>query len=117
MRIRWLIWVSFLLLSITVGISEAVISASSVYIKKTLFMKNFHFWLLEAFYNVGRIIGSFIFLFIYNSVNRKYLIVFPMFIKSASLFAFALTKNIYCLFTLRVIAGCCLVSFASFNLL
>lgn len=72
-------------------------------------MTDNHFKIFNSLYNSGKIIGSFLFLILYNTMNRKLMMIISIILKSLGLICLGFTNNIYFLFALRLITGCCAI--------
>lgn len=72
-------------------------------------MTDSHLKIFNSLYYSGKIIGSFLFLILYYTMNRKLMIIISILLKSLGLICLAFTKYLYFLFALRLITGCCAI--------
>ena len=105
--IRWIIMILFVLINVLMMMDNGLLSSASSIIKKTLKVNDQLFGLFGSCNHSGRIIGTIIFMIIFNTFNRKYLLLLPLYINTLALFSFTITNIISILFIARVLNGLC----------
>ncbi|MCQ2818342.1 MAG: MFS transporter [archaeon] len=102
---RWLIWALLVFLTINSGIVNGALASCGGKIKADLHMMNLEFSTFLGFYAVGRMCGAFFLRAVIDVANRKYLLIFTAFLKSASIFLFTLTPSFpFCMIS-RLLTG------------
>ena len=104
---RWIIMILFVLINAVMMMDSGLFSSASSIIKKTLKINDQLFGLFGSCNHSGRIIGTIIFMIIFNKFNRKYLLLLPLYINTLALFSFTITNIISILFIARVLNGLC----------
>ena len=102
---RFLIFLSFILLSVVMSADNGVLSSSKKMIVKDLNLSDSEYGTFGSIPSIGRIIGSLIFMKLLLIENRKYLTCICIIINGGMFFVYILTKNIYILFVTRFIIG------------
>ena len=92
-NIRWIIMILYFLINIIMMIDTGLFSSASTKIKQNLNIDDKKFGLFGSCNHSGRILGTIIFMFIFNIVNRKKLLLIPLYINSFSLFLFTITSS------------------------
>ena len=105
--IRWIIMILFVLINAVMMMDSGLFSSASSIIKKTLKVNDQLFGLFGSCNHSGRIIGTIIFMIIFNTFNRKYLLLLPLYINTLALFSFTITNIISILFIARILNGLC----------
>ena len=90
-------------LDITLG----VLSSAVTQIKVDLELDDVKFGQLGSSRGVGNLLGSVIFAFIMDSIERKYVIIFSVIINTLAHFGFFFMNNFYILLSLNFIIGFC----------
>ena len=104
---RWIIMILFVLINAVMMMDSGLFSSASSIIKKTLKINDQLFGLFGSCNHSGRIIGTIIFMIIFNKFNRKYLLLLPLYINTLALFSFTITNIISILFIARILNGLC----------
>ena len=102
---RFIIFLSFILLSVVMSADNGVLSSSKKMIVKDLNLSDSEYGTFGSIPSIGRIIGSLIFMRLLLIENRKYLTCICIIINGGMFFVYMLTKNIYILFVIRFIIG------------
>jgi MFS family permease len=105
--IRWAIMIIYLLISIIISMDTGLFTSASTKIKESLQIDDKKFGLFGSFIHFGRIFGTILFMFIFNILNRKNLLIIAFFINCFSIFCFTITDNIIILFISRILNGFC----------
>ena len=105
--IRWAIMIIYLLISIIISMDTGLFTSASTKIKESLQIDDKKFGLFGSFIHFGRIFGTIIFMFIFNILNRKNLLIIAFFFDCFSIFCFTITDNIIILFISRILNGFC----------
>ena len=102
---RWLIYGLILIIVFFSQLDQASINFSIKQFKIDLSLTDEEYGLFSSFNYVGKIVGSFIFMFLFNLCNRKYLciIIFLMYTPNFSALIFALPKPL--LYIARTLIG------------
>lgn len=89
-------FIYFIMISIdcTIDISNGVFSSASKEIKKKLNINNTKFGSFSTATSIGKIISSFLFIFLNQKVSRKWIITICIFLNSIFLFNFKFTQNV-----------------------
>lgn len=74
-------------------------------IKTELGMMDLEYSCFSPMYAIGRICGSFLLVSIINVVNRKWMVVFALFLKSATVAVFKFSSDGYFLMGCRLMSG------------
>ena len=105
--IRWGTMVLFILINMTMMIDTGLFSSASTKIKQSLNIDDKKFGLLGSCNHCGRILGTIVFMFIFNLFNRKNLLLVQLNLNSISIFVFTITSIIPLLFIARIMNGFC----------
>ena len=105
--IRWGTMVLFILINMTMMIDTGLFSSASTKIKQSLNIDDKKFGLLGSCNHCGRILGTIVFMFIFNLFNRKNLLLVQLYLNSISIFVFTITSIIPLLFIARIMNGFC----------
>ena len=105
--VRWIIMALYIIINMLMMIDTGLLSSASTKIKQSLNIDDKKFGLFGSCNHTGRIIGTILFMFIFNKFNRKNLLIIPLYINSFSIFLFIITDIIPLLFITRIINGLC----------
>ena len=105
--VRWIIMVLYIIINMLMMIDTGLLSSASTKIKQSLNIDDKKFGLFGSCNHTGRIIGTILFMFIFNKFNRKNLLIIPLYINSFSIFFFIITDIVPLLFITRIINGLC----------
>ena len=103
--LRFIIFLTFVALSIVMSGDNGVLSSSSKMIKKDLGLSDSEYGLFGSIPSTGRIIGSLVFMGLLATDNRKLLTVCCLGINASMFFVYLLTKNKFILFGVRFTIG------------
>ena len=101
------LFIFFILISIELAInnSTGLLSSASKNIKESLHLNDKGFGMFGTMSGLGRVIGSFLFLFIVNKFNRKYIFALFVIIKGLLSMCFKLTTISHILISTRFCIG------------
>ena len=101
------VFIFFLLLTIELAInnSTGLLSSASKNIKESLNLNDKGFGMFGTMSGLGRVIGSFVFLFIVNKFNRKFILALFVIVKGLLSMCFKLTKISQILISTRFFIG------------
>ena len=101
------IFLFFILMNMdmTLDISSGIFSSATKNIKSQLNLTDAKFGSFGTATSIGRIISSFLFFFINDKVNHKYLLIALIGLHSFFLFCFKFTNNFYILLIIRACQG------------
>ena len=102
---RWYIFITFLLHCIHLSQTEGILNPTSDNIMKDLPISQIEFDCLNLSYYIGKFLGSILFIFIYHSINRKYILFFSSISHAIINIFFLLTNKIYLIMALRAFSG------------
>ena len=105
--VRWIIMVLYIIINMLMMIDTGLLSSASTKIKQSLNIDDKKFGLFGSCNHTGRIIGTILFMFIFNKFNRKNLLIIPLYINCFSIFFFIITDIVPLLFITRIINGLC----------
>ena len=105
--VRWIIMFLYILINMLMMIDTGLFSSASTKIKQALNIDDKKFGLFGSCNHTGRIIGTVLFMFIFNIFNRKNLLLIPLYIHSFSIFLFIFIDIVPILFVARIISGFC----------
>jgi MFS family permease len=105
--IRWITMFLFILINMTMMIDTGLFSSASTKIKEALIIDDKKFGLFGSCNHCGRILGTIIFMFIFNLFNRKNLLLIALYLNSLSIFVFTITSIVPILFIARIMNGFC----------
>ena len=97
----------YILINMLMMIDTGLFSSASTKIKQALNIDDKKFGLFGSCNHTGRIIGTVLFMFIFNIFNRKNLLLIPLYIHSFSIFLFIFIDIVPILFVARIISGFC----------
>ena len=97
----------FFLVSIeySINVSSGLLSSASKIIKDSLKMNDTDFGLFGTCYGIGRVLGSLFFMLASDTLNRKYILIIFLFVKSIFLITFKLVTGGRILILIRSIIG------------
>ena len=104
-KVRFLIFVIFWFIQRFNCSDGGVVSSSSVHVKKDLNLNNTWFGTYGSIVQIGRTTGTFIVMILLNTLNRKYLMVFAIFLKCSSFLIYLVTMNWWVVITFRFLQG------------
>jgi MFS family permease len=107
--VRWIIIILFTILYTLLMVNVGIMSAATRKIKESLEIDNQTYGMFGSLNSTGRIIGTFLFMFLVNKWNRKFLIIIPLYFNALSVICFTLTNYIILLNIARTINGLCQV--------
>lgn len=105
--IRWIIMVLYIIINMIMMIDTGLFSSASTKIKQTLKIDDKKFGFFGSCNHSGRIIGTILFMFIFNIFNSKCLLLIPLYINCFSIFLFTIIDIIPLLYIGRVLNGFC----------
>lgn len=104
--LRILVYLILLTAITTINISSGLFPSASITMKSELKISETVFGCFAFSTNIGKIIGSLVFVTVINSTNRKWLIVITIATKATFILLFSITTdNIYLLFGYKVYIG------------
>ena len=109
--IRWFLYIVMVIIAIFSSVDGGVIPAATEEIRKALGLNDTDLGTFGSVDFVGRCIGSILFMWVINKINRKYLMVFCLILKALTLFLFLITKDVLTLNLSRGLSGLCQVYF------
>ena len=74
--IRWIIFIVMWIHCVHVSQSSGILSPSGAKISEDLQMNQVEYGCISPVYSIGRWVGAVLFSFVFNSINRKYIMVF-----------------------------------------
>lgn len=104
-KIRWIIMILFFIINMIMMMDTGLFSSATAKIKETLNVDNQTYGLFGSCNFSGRIIGTLLFMAIFNIFNRKYLILIPLYVNTFSIFLFTITNIVSILYIARVLSG------------
>ncbi len=104
-KIRWLILILLSLMHSFLGISSGIFSSSVTKIKSDLKLSDSQFGSIGTFYGFGTLIGSFIFTFLNDKINRKFYFLFSMSLNTCLNIFFFIVHNFYIVILIRTLSG------------
>ena len=103
--VRWIIFATLWVQCVHVSQSSGILSPSGNQISEDLQMNQVEYGCISPVYSIGRWAGAWLFAFVGNSVNRKYLMVFAGVSHGIINMFFMFTSNGYIILALRCFAG------------
>lgn len=103
-RVRWLVYCLFLIANIFISLDHGSIPASTKQLRSFVHSDQ-AIGLFGSLVFVGNIIGSLIYFYLINIINRKVLLVITLFLLSICLITFVSFTNIIFLFINRILVG------------
>ena len=79
--VRWVIFITMWIHCVHVSQSSGILSPSGAKISEDLQMNQVEYGCISPVYSIGRWVGAILFSFVFNSINRKYIMVFARFNK------------------------------------
>ena len=103
--LRLFIFCDFILLSIVMSGDNGVLSSSKKIIREDLGLDEKLYGVFSSIPSIGRIAGSFIFMYLLSFDNRKLITVICLTINGSLFFVYYLTRNKWILFCVRALIG------------
>ena len=91
--VRVVIYAVLFITIISINVSNGLFPYSAISIKNDLHVNNSMFGMFALANNIGKIIGSFVFIYTINNTNRKWLIILTLLSKSLFIYLFACNTN------------------------
>ena len=102
---RIFIFANFIALSVVLSGDNGILSASKTIVRQQLNLDEKMYGIFSAIPSIGRIAGSFLFMFLLKLDNRKLITVVCLSINGSLFFVYYLTKNAWILFAVRGTIG------------
>ena len=74
--VRWIIFIICWIHCVHVSQSSGILSPSGAKISEDLQMNQVEYGCISPVYSIGRWVGAVLFSFVFNNINRKYIMVF-----------------------------------------
>ena len=103
--IRWVIFIVMWIHCVHVSQSSGILSPSGAKISEDLQMNQVEYGCISPVYSIGRWVGAILFSFVFNSINRKYIMVFAGVTHGLINMFYMFTSNGYLILALRGFAG------------
>ena len=103
--VRWVIFVTLWVQCVHVSQSSGILSPSGSQISEDLQMNQVEYGCISPVYSIGRWVGAWLFAFVANAVNRKYMMVFAGVTHGVINMFFMFTSNGYIILACRCFAG------------
>jgi sugar phosphate permease len=103
--IRWIIFIVMWIHCVHVSQSSGILSPSGAKISEDLQMNQVEYGCISPVYSIGRWVGAILFSFVFNSINRKYIMVFAGITHGVINMFYMFTSNGYLILALRGFAG------------
>lgn len=102
---RWYVYGLILLASVFSAIDGTIFNTAITWVKADLNFTNEDYGLFSSMLFFGKIIGAFIFIFLLNIVNRKYLFILSMLVTAGGMVVYTMCSVKFILYTVRSILG------------
>ena len=103
--VRWVIFITMWIHCVHVSQSSGILSPSGAKISEDLQMNQVEYGCISPVYSIGRWVGAVLFSFVFNSINRKYIMVFAGVTHGLINMFYMFTSNGYVILALRGFAG------------
>jgi sugar phosphate permease len=103
--VRWIIFVTMWIHCVHVSQSSGILSPSGAKISEDLQMNQVEYGCISPVYSIGRWVGAILFTFVFNSINRKYIMVFAGITHGVINMFYMFTSNGYIILATRAFAG------------
>jgi sugar phosphate permease len=103
--VRWIIFITMWIHCVHVSQSSGILSPSGAKISEDLQMNQVEYGCISPVYSIGRWVGAVLFSFVFNSINRKYIMVFAGITHGVINMFYMFTSNGYLILALRAFAG------------
>ena len=103
--VRWIIFITMWIHCVHVSQSSGILSPSGAKISEDLQMNQVEYGCISPVYSIGRWVGAVLFSFVFNSINRKYIMVFAGITHGIINMFYMFTSNGYVILALSGFAG------------